>query len=258
MLYRTTDNDKWGAGKGSNLNPGEVDNNFYNADQRLAALENDPPTAVSISNITIAGSQIQFNMSDGSHFGPFTLPIATFQLRGDWNNSMVLHELDLVSVPGQGLFLVRLDHTTPDSGSFDPDATDGDGNALYLRVFGEDAYIYDVGVFYPGKPGLGIVVGGYMAAHIFARPVTLPGNLPGSYAKLRVAAAADLSFAINKGDGTAIGSIEFTATETEGAFVFVDDVAFETGDMFYIQPPSSVDTDARDLIVTLVGRREDV
>jgi len=154
VTFATTDGTKWGAGKGAPLTAIEADNDLWELLRRLNAIEDTPPSAVSISNILVSGSQLSFQMSDGSSFGPFTLPIATFRLRGDYVPGTHYFELDLVSVPQQGLFLVRLEHNG--ANPFNPAATDGSGHAIYLKVFGEDTYIYDVGFFYPGVPGMGI------------------------------------------------------------------------------------------------------
>lgn len=75
LIFRTLG--AWGAGKGSNLTAAEVDGNFYAIDQAFAALDADPPTAVSISNVTQSGSNITVWLSDGSSFGPFPLPTAS-------------------------------------------------------------------------------------------------------------------------------------------------------------------------------------
>ncbi|TCN30352.1 hypothetical protein [Sinorhizobium americanum] len=72
IIYRTAG--AWGAGKGSNLTPDEVDENFYDHEQRIAEMEENPPSPVEISNITQAGNTITVHMSDGSTFGPFNLP----------------------------------------------------------------------------------------------------------------------------------------------------------------------------------------
>ncbi|KEC73137.1 hypothetical protein RLPCCGM1_c1253 [Rhizobium leguminosarum bv. phaseoli CCGM1] len=64
----------WGAGKGSNLTPAEVDANFYDLDGRVAELEDNPPGPNQIADITQVGDQITIVMEDASTFGPFTLP----------------------------------------------------------------------------------------------------------------------------------------------------------------------------------------
>ena len=75
LIFRTAG--AWGAGKGSNLTPGEVDANFKAIADALDDLEANPPEAVPISNITQSGSSITVWLEDGTSFGPFTLPTAT-------------------------------------------------------------------------------------------------------------------------------------------------------------------------------------
>jgi len=259
IIYKTTDVLKWGVGGGSgtggNLSPTELDLNFWELYFRLKALEDNPPESINISGMTVVGTQWQVNMSDGSHFGPFTLPLATFQFRGDWVNEMHYYELDIVVAPDFGLFLVRIEHDTPPLPAvFDPLADDGSGNLLYLKLFGEGPRIYDFGFFFPGQPGAGIGTGDYMAAHAFARDVVLPINLTGSIARLRLAPLADLSFDAQK-NGVDIGTIDFAAGETEGTFTFVDATAFVSGDAFGVLPPAALDDDARSLTLTFVGTR---
>ena len=74
ITYRTAGD--WGAGKGANLTPAEVDESFYSVELRLEALENYPPSPVEITNITVSGSQLTFHLSDSTTYGPFTLPRA--------------------------------------------------------------------------------------------------------------------------------------------------------------------------------------
>jgi len=64
----------WGAGKGSNLTPAEVDENFHDLDGRVTEIEDNPPSPNQIADITQDGNQITIVMDDASTFGPFTLP----------------------------------------------------------------------------------------------------------------------------------------------------------------------------------------
>src|SRR6476469_5575524 len=84
MHFRTTDNAKWGAGKGANLTPAEVDGNFWDLDRRTAALETSPPQPVGIAQVTVTGSTFTIVLTDGSSRGPFNLPAAKFNLVGEW------------------------------------------------------------------------------------------------------------------------------------------------------------------------------
>jgi len=252
--YKTTDVTKWGAGSGAgtagNLSPLQLDLNFWELYSRLKNLEDNPPTAINITGMTVVGSQWEVNMSDGSSFGPFTLPIATFELKGDWVNDMTYYELDMVSAPGFGLYLVRIQHVTPPApATFDPAATDDDDNPLYLLLYGENTYIYDLGFFFPGRPGIGIEDGAAIAGHVLVHPVTALTGLPGSIAKLKVAPASDLSFSIEH-DDVEIGSVDFEAGDADGTFTFLADIDLPVDAVLTLMKPAAVDVDARELKVT--------
>jgi hypothetical protein len=258
VVYRTNDLTRWGVGGGSgtggNLTPVEVDLNFWELYTRLKNLEDNPPVAVSITGMTVVGTQWQVNMSDGSHFGPFTLPLATFQLKGDWQNGFHYFELDIIVVDGVGLFLVRIEHTTPALPAvFDPLADDGSGHLLYLKLFGEGPRIYDFGFFAPGNPGEGVTGGEYLFAHLFARGVVLGVGLVGSIATLQVPPAADLSMDLQK-NGSNIGTLTFLAGVATGSFTFASEVIFTAGDVFGVVVPA-LDDDARQLNITITGLR---
>src|SRR5262252_541673 len=119
----------WGAGLGRPLYAAEVDQNFYNVDNRLSSLESQFSSSalVSIASISQTGNTLTFHMTDGSTQGPFTLPSSQWNFRGVWMPSTVYAINDAVSVGG-GVYLVLQNHT---SGSvWDPGAQIG-GNNLY-------------------------------------------------------------------------------------------------------------------------------
>lgn len=261
VIFKTTDGLRWGSGgglgTGGNLTPLQVDENFWELLTRIQALENDPPEAVSIEDFTVIGSQLEIMMTDGSTRGPFDLPIATFRDVGEWTNDLPLLQLDFFSVLNRGWYRTNIAHTTPSSpATFDPDAIDEDsgsptfGQPLYTLVFGEDAYIYVIGFFYPGKPGTGVDDDTAIAGHVLVHPITLPADLEDSRAALKIDPAADMEFIIRK-NGTDIGSVDFGAGDTVGTFTFADDVSFVAGDVLtLIKPTDGVDVDARELSVT--------
>lgn len=256
-VYRTDDDEKWGTGKGSALTSAEGDNNMWGFDQRIKDIEDNPPAAVSVSNIVVSGATVKFFLNDGSSFGPFDLPVASFNFRGDWLNSQVYAQLDLVTVPHRGLYVVLHSHMTADSPTaFDPDAVNDDGDALYGLLFGEDTYIYDFGFFYPGKPGLGISDDDVMAGHLLQRPVSLPIDCAGSGAKLITAPTSDLSFVMLK-NGVSIGTLDFAASALSGTFTLDTATSFAVGDIFALQRPETIDATARNLVVTFVATRLD-
>lgn len=255
IVYRTTDGAKWGTGKGSNLTPTEVDNNFWELVERLVELEENPPTAVGISNIQVVGTTMMIYLSDGTEFGPYTLPVAQMDWRGDWQPETQYYETNLVKVNGRGLYFVRLDHISDTT--FNPEATDGLGNPLYGLTFGEDTYVYDFGFFYPGVPGFGIAVGATMAAHMPAHSFYIPANAPSCIAKLDVAPTAELVFDLQK-NGDVIGSITFDAADPLGIFDFPDDVQFDAGDIFRLMGPAALDATAEELVVTIAAVRGEI
>lgn len=252
IKYRTTDGAKWGAGKGANLTPGEVDENFWELVGRILALENDPPQAAEISNIEVVGTQMMIYLSNGDSYGPYTLPVAMFRFRGEWAPATNYVFMDLVTVQQKGLYFVNVTHTS--DATFDPDKVIS-GESVYTLMFGELAYVYNFGLFYPMRPGQGISGGSYMAARLFEYAVGLSAGLPGSLAKLRVAPTADLTFDICDQDDNVLGDVTFAAGQRDGVFTFAAAWTGDVGDYVYIAPPVALDDTARDLMVTIVGTR---
>lgn len=258
IIFRTQDLVRWGlaggSGTGGNLTPLQFDENMWTLLTRIKALETNPPVAISVNGFTVIGSQFQVNMSNGTTRGPYDLPIATFRAVGNWVNSMPLFKLDLVTVPHSGLYLVLQNHTTAIAPAvFDPNATLG-GLPLYQLVFGEDAYIYDLGFFFPGKPGIGVDDGFALAGHVFVHPVSLPVVLAGSKASLKVAPLGNLSFPI-KVNGTTVGSIDFAAAATVATFTFAAGINIAVGDALTVMKPVALDVDARELAITIKATR---
>ena len=247
MLYRTDDGGKWGAGKGSDLDPVEVDNNFWEIDQRVLALETSPPEAIGISSITVTGTSMTVHMSNGSTYGPFTLPIATFTDRGEWTNDTVYAPLDFVHVPALGLFEVLVDYTTPSAPTaFDRNAVDGSSNPVYKQVFGvAGGANYDIPFSVVGMiPGDGLLLRDF----VVTRPILLPNTLSGSLFHLRAATSVEtLVFSLYK-NATLIGTVTFApgvgldgSGGQFGVVSFVSDVSFAINDLFGIYAPSVQD-----------------
>src|SRR5690349_595979 len=139
MHFRTTDNAKWGAGKGANLTPGEVDENFWDLDQRTAALEESAPEPVGIQQITVTGNTFTIVLTDGSSRGPFTLPSAKFNLVGEWAPNTPYVPNSFITEAGK-TYLILYPHTS--AAFFDPGANDGAGHDYYgLLPFPEQPII---------------------------------------------------------------------------------------------------------------------
>ncbi len=133
LTFRTTDGTKGGAGKGSDLDAVEVDLNFWWLYSHLNTLIDNPPAAINISGFTTVGSQFYVNMDDHSTFGPYQLPIAKWNPRGEWQALTAYSEQDLVTVNNTSVYLVLFNHTS--ASTFDPGANDGMGHDYYGLLF---------------------------------------------------------------------------------------------------------------------------
>jgi hypothetical protein len=109
----------------------EVDFNFYQHETRIATLEGEFSTTVSISYITLHGDQLTFHMTDHTTRGPFTIPIATFRDRGTWQPSTPYSVNDTFDENGT-LYLVIFDHVS--QLTFSPTANDGLGHDYYSSL----------------------------------------------------------------------------------------------------------------------------
>ncbi len=128
MLYRTTDLAKWGAGKGGNLTPAEVDGNFWDLDRRTATLEAGAPAPVGIDHVVVVGNTFTITLTDGSEQGPFNLPAAKFNLVGERAPDTLYVPNRFITEAGK-TYLILYPHTS--GAFFDPSANDGAGHDYY-------------------------------------------------------------------------------------------------------------------------------
>ena len=108
ITYRTTG--AWGAGKGTNLTPAEVDANFHTLALDLAELETTLIPA-EIDDVTLVGSQLTFILSDARTLGPVTLPTAMPKYAGEWAAATTYTTLDILDTL-EGPVLVLQSHTS--------------------------------------------------------------------------------------------------------------------------------------------------
>jgi hypothetical protein len=132
IVFRTLG--PWGAGKGANLLPNEVDSNFWALAQSIFDLQNDPAVPNGIAAITVSGTQMTITLMDGQVLGPYTLPVLTFRWRDEWLPATIYAALDLVKVTDLGIYMCQITHTSGDT--FDGALTDSTGAAVWLQLFG--------------------------------------------------------------------------------------------------------------------------
>lgn len=131
QTYRTDDLGRWGAGKGSNLEPEEFDINFWDIIQRLITQEARPDPSASIDHFSVSGASFYVHMTDATVLGPYALPVATFFARGEWAPSTAYSVLDTFTING-GLYVVIFAHTS--ALTFDAGANDGMGHDYYVLM----------------------------------------------------------------------------------------------------------------------------
>jgi hypothetical protein len=131
IVFRTLG--PWGAGKGANLLPDEVDSNFWALAQAIFDLQNDPAVPNGIAAITVSGTQMTITLMDGQVLGPYTLPVLTFRWRDEWLPGTIYAALDVVKVTNLGIYMVQIAHTS--GATFDPNLLIG-GLPAFLWLFG--------------------------------------------------------------------------------------------------------------------------
>jgi len=253
IVYRTDDITRWGAGIGFDLPAEYIDNNFWLLDQRVADIENNPRLPLEIGAFTIdpITGRMTITLSDGyTSFGPFTIPVAAFRFTGEFQALFPYRTNDLVT-NNENLYLVLHPFTSGATFEFGADI-DGPFYALIMP----SPRLFDIGFFYPGRPGYGVEIDEFtyapnaMFSYRSVRDFYLPALLDGSLCGLRTAPAEDMVFIMFKNE-TFIGTIDFTAGLVDGVFTLAASVQFEAGDVFRVLRDSFIDLDARDLTLTV-------
>lgn len=194
---------------GRPLTSDEVDANFQGIQDAVNGFV--APTGVGIASITITGTLATFHMTDGSTQGPFQLPVAALFWTGFYVSNHAYHELDLFQVPGDGVYLVLGDYTSPPDNTegdstFDPAASDTSGPLLQL-MFG-----------IPSTPPL--VLRTELADFLLA-----PEHF-GAYT--RVDSAVDVNVTVPVSVGWADGAIATFRQVGAGQIIFVPESTTET------------------------------
>lgn len=114
--------------KGANLTPDEVDGNFHDLDDRVQSIEDNPPAARGISEITQSGNSLFIEYTDSTQDGPFTLPDIPLTFRGEWTALTVYAQNDIITANG-ATYLVLVAHTSDTI--FDPGAVAGSDGDIY-------------------------------------------------------------------------------------------------------------------------------
>ena len=247
IIYRT--DGPHGPGKGSNLSEEEVDANFFELDQRVGAVETNPPQPVSIHHFVVEGTMMTIVLTDGTEHGPFVLPVGQWRFAGPWLPVTQYFVGDIVTNAGNTYF-VRVQHISEvvfDPGLFGPEGE------IYVLIMATPAAAYEIVMPYYG----GIVAdgsGATLSMYVAARAMTFPGDFAGAVAGLTVApSTSPLEFGVHLND-TQIATIGFLIGSTLGAFAGAPSpptVDLVPGDRLWISQPVNVDPVAAGLAVTI-------
>lgn len=135
ILYVGTDGAKWGSGLGRRLTVSEHDNNNWQISERLTALEG--ATGVGITGFGITGptgspgTLFTVQMTNGSSFGPYALPVATFNSRGAFSGGTSYAPNDTFYI-NAALYMVNYAHVS--ATGFSSSANDGAGHYYYSKL----------------------------------------------------------------------------------------------------------------------------
>jgi hypothetical protein len=263
VTYVTTG--PWGAGTGTPNSAAQVDNNFYDFDQRIVALNDDLVEGKRIESVSYTDTSMTFHFTDGTS-QTVPLPIAVVTYVGQWTNSTPYARGQMVSVRGLGMYQVLVNHTTPAlPAAFDPNAEDGSGNPLYSFWMPLYDVTYDAAIFVPGP--MQRTAGEILFQAAATRTMQLPSGNAHCQAYLDVGVASggtNVIFKIER-NRVQIGTITFTAGGTldagggqRGTFNIPATTNFAEGDLYALRVTQSNNAAPSGLSVTLPFLRTDI
>lgn len=275
LVYRTDDGTRWGGGQGSDLAAATVDINFWSLFVAVAAIEDDllAGAAAGIDFISqpTGGDMFYVHLTDHRVLGPFKIPTAQWNPRGEWQATTSYAAFDVVSNNGS-VYLVSIAHTS--AGSFSPLATDGLGHLLYMLLLSTPTNVLPDG----GTIGQRLVrsSGSPFVTHwetdkriafaqidgnpnpselVLQYPVVdnsvLPASLTGSAFFEGVPCLASTTYTLLL-NGASIGTINFSGGSPETITVTLNETTLVPGDLLTINGPTIPDVNQADISFTIV------
>jgi hypothetical protein len=272
LTYRTADGTRWGGGQGSDLAAVTIDLNFWLCFSAIQALEDNVVVNAGIDYINQpSGSNFFYvHLTNHAVLGPFVIPTSQWNARGAWAATTAYGVYDLVTDNGS-LYLVITAHTS--GATFSAGATDGLGHNLYSLLLAQPSNSLPAA----GSPGQKLVritstpyttqwkddvvrlvsfvagqplPGELLMQYSVVENMTLPVGLSGSVFKNGTAAAASVSYTLNK-NGSSIGFVTFNGSSITVAFATA--VTFVSGDIITLVAPSILDAAQANISITLVA-----
>ncbi|WP_027521767.1 DUF2961 domain-containing protein [Bradyrhizobium sp. Ec3.3] len=154
LVFRTTDPDKWGSGKGAPLDAAEFDSNTYELKKAIESVTALEPHEIQAINQSPDGTQITIVLDGGATFGPFTLPVASLHFQDAWQPDTDYTKNDYF-IEADALYLVLQNHTS--EGVFSPTA--GSGLGPYYKLIMQGASGGRGSLWYHGSGAPGAISG---------------------------------------------------------------------------------------------------
>jgi hypothetical protein len=272
LVYRTTDNTRWGGGQGSDLAAVTIDLNFWTLFSAVQALEDhmDVGAGIDYINQPAGGNLFYVHLTDHRVLGPFVIPMGQWQPRGAWAPSTPYAAYDVVSNAGS-VYLITIPHT---SGlTFSALATDGLGHLLYNPILiaqnqipgggtvGQRLALSSLGtpqwesdfirlaLYVEGQPNPSEL----LMQFVVTDPMKFPVGLAGSAFYAAPQTNSNVVYTLFK-NGAAIGSVNFFGPSPDHISVtFSSIVTFVPGDIITLVAPPIPDAQQANISFTFIA-----
>jgi hypothetical protein len=274
LTYRTDDFTRWGGGLGTDLTAVQVDLNFFTLFQAVQNLENlsSDGAGIDFINQPAGGNLFFVHLTNHVVLGPFVIPTAQWNPRGQWEPDTQYAAYDVVDEDGS-LYLITIPHTS--GAIFSAFSTDGNGHLLYNLLLQQPANELPVG----GTPGMRLVkstsspfttewLSDNIRLHMFCsgQPLpsetlmqytvvdnmTLPQSLAGSVIFQGIQTSTVVLYALEKNGGQ-IGTLQFNISPEDVVVSFPNNVEFVPGDVLSLIAPAIPDPAQSNISFTFVA-----
>lgn len=275
LTYRTNDGTRWGGGQGSPLSAVTVDLNFWALFTAVTALETafvgGAAAGIDFISQPTGGDMFYIHLTDHRVLGPYKIPTAQWNPRGEWQPLHAYAAFDVVSHNGS-VYLVSVPHTS--GSTFSALSTDGLGHTLYMLLLTTPANSMPNGgtvgqrlVKASGSPFvtewasdkrvLFVQVNGHpdpselLLQYAVVDHSYLPASLIGSafFEGIRSLGLSSYTLLLN---GSAIGSIDFEGGSPEVIVVTLNRTTLIPGDVLSMIGPSIPDVNQADISFSIV------
>lgn len=270
VTFRTDDNARWGTGQGSDLTAAQIDINFWVLLTAVQALQAESTGHAGIDHFVIAGNQLFVHLTNHTVLGPYTLPQAQWNFRGEWLQRIQYRAFDIIT-HDHAVYLVLIDHVS--NSIFAAGSNDGSGHDFYglllaappkelpqTGVLGQhlrwnnspgdvawQTQTRNIAFFLETAPDTNEIV----CEYTFTEPTTFAQDLVGCVFNVGDRPTGDQQFELFQ-DGGPIGSITIHPSG-DPTIVFNHPIDFAVEDVFTVLAPHSADPHMSRIRFNFVG-----